>query len=76
MLTCKQHMFPRHALQQIRLQDSVNLEIVRADDSPGERVEESLQPELRQLMEPGSFMWETLTICIGYLAERASIGGK
>ena len=31
---------------------------------------------MKHLMDPGSFRWETLTICIGYLADRASIGGN
>ena len=44
MLTCKQHMFPRHALQQIILQDYIHLQIVGADESPDEQLRSSRSP--------------------------------
>jgi hypothetical protein len=69
-------MFLQSALQQIRLQDYTNLEVVIVDDSPDEPVEESLRPKLKHLSKLGHFSWENLTLRIVYFPERKSIGAK
>jgi len=76
VLSCNRHLFLLATLQQIRMQDYPNLEVVIVDDSPAEPVEESLRPKLKHLTEPGLFSWENMTLRIVYFAERKSVGAK